>query len=168
QLIKGDYEQARPTLLTRPVPVLLGCGCFGVMTCLVRRSALLAVNGFDETLPTAEDYDLWLRLAVSNDCWVGPQDLGIYRRREGSLTKSGRPLYYSEDRMINQALARECFAPYRAALKQRLPLVYGSFCYHYRDRKMRGPALRYALKFLQIAPWSLQPWKHLVAALVGR
>ena len=31
---------------------------------VVRRSALLAVDGYDESLRYAEDYDLWLRLAV--------------------------------------------------------------------------------------------------------
>lgn len=30
---------------------------------MVRRSALMTVGGFDETLPSFQDYDLWLRLA---------------------------------------------------------------------------------------------------------
>lgn len=32
--------------------------------CLVSRSALQAVGGFDETLPAVEDVDLWMRLAL--------------------------------------------------------------------------------------------------------
>src|SRR6185295_7434927 len=110
--------------------------------CMVKRSLLLANNGFNETLHCAEDYDLWLRLATANDLYVIPHDIGSYRKREGSLTRSERPIYYCEDLMIIQALAKKAFAPYRSALKQRLPLVYGTFCYYYRTHKMRWSALR--------------------------
>ena len=34
---------------------------------LVKRISILEVGGFDEELPYAEDYDLWLRLAESHN-----------------------------------------------------------------------------------------------------
>ncbi|BAY15221.1 glycosyl transferase, group 2 family protein [Anabaenopsis circularis NIES-21] len=34
---------------------------------MVKRSALLGVNGFDESLPSFQDYDLWLSLAAANN-----------------------------------------------------------------------------------------------------
>ncbi|AFY43981.1 glycosyltransferase family A protein [Nostoc sp. PCC 7107] len=34
---------------------------------MVKRSALLEVNGFDERLPSFQDYDLWLSLAAANN-----------------------------------------------------------------------------------------------------
>ncbi|MBU7583279.1 MAG: glycosyltransferase family 2 protein [Nostoc sp. TH1S01] len=34
---------------------------------MVKRSALLEVNGFDESLPSFQDYDLWLSLSAANN-----------------------------------------------------------------------------------------------------
>ena len=43
---------------------LLGCNAAGTSTIMVRRDQLEAVNGFSTSLPSAEDWDLWLRLAA--------------------------------------------------------------------------------------------------------
>lgn len=54
---------------------------------MIRRTALDAVGGFDASLRSAEDFDLWLRLLGAG--WRGayvPQPLGRYRRRTGSLS----------------------------------------------------------------------------------
>ncbi len=54
---------------------------------LFRRSAFVAVGGFDETLSVAEDFDLWLRLAHSGSVFVlHPEPLALLRRRPGSLS----------------------------------------------------------------------------------
>jgi glycosyltransferase involved in cell wall biosynthesis len=52
---------------------------------LIRRDCLEQVGGFDETLSTAADYDLWLRLARLG--WLGcvQQPLGAYRIQRGSM-----------------------------------------------------------------------------------
>jgi len=44
--------------------VLVINSVFSTNAALVRRSCLLEVGGFDETLRYAEDYDLWLRMAA--------------------------------------------------------------------------------------------------------
>jgi glycosyltransferase involved in cell wall biosynthesis len=48
QLLRNPFPSSSPSLF------------------LVKKEALLKVNGFDEKLPTFEDYDLWLRLALSD------------------------------------------------------------------------------------------------------
>ncbi|MCM2679533.1 glycosyltransferase family 2 protein [Echinimonas agarilytica] len=45
----------------------------GTSTAMVKRSALDDVKGFDERLPSAEDWDLWLKLALD-----GPVAIGNY------------------------------------------------------------------------------------------
>lgn len=44
------------------VRLLFGC-CLYHPTVMARRSALLSVGGYDTSVPCAEDYDLWVRLA---------------------------------------------------------------------------------------------------------
>jgi glycosyltransferase involved in cell wall biosynthesis len=58
--------------------------CFG--TALVRKAHLDAVGLFDETLITAEDWDLWLRLAFHFPFVNIDQPLRLYRKYTGSLT----------------------------------------------------------------------------------
>lgn len=53
----------------------------------VRRSALLAVGGFDESLEIAEDWDCWIRLILAGArAGLVDEPLSVYRMREGSLT----------------------------------------------------------------------------------
>jgi glycosyltransferase involved in cell wall biosynthesis len=53
--------------------------CGGVLRFLIRRAALDVVGLFDETLPRAEDYDLWLRLAYRFPILFVPGQVGVYR-----------------------------------------------------------------------------------------
>ena len=59
--------------------LLFGC-CLYHPTILARRSALLAVGGYDAAMPCAEDYDLWMRLTGAGySLAVLPQVLLRYR-----------------------------------------------------------------------------------------
>lgn len=54
---------------------------------VVRRSALADVGGFDETLPQAEDLDLWLRLLAGDHLLVSVLGATVrYRRHPSGLT----------------------------------------------------------------------------------
>lgn len=166
--IERDYLADRVSVLHRPVDVLLRCGCMQVMTVQVRRDLVRAFGGFDEGLACAEDYDLWVRLANVEDLYLAPLDAGIYRLRAGSLTKSGRPMYYCEDRMLLAAKADPAFAAHRPAIDARLDKVYDTFCFHFRAQRRFGDATRYALALVRLRPSSITGWKHLVAALLRR
>lgn len=47
-----------------PYPSLLTCNYVATSSALVRKDALLATGGFDESMRLVEDLDLWLRLAL--------------------------------------------------------------------------------------------------------
>ena len=59
-------------------------------TVVVRREVLLAIGGFDESLNTCEDFDLWLKIAATSPTAIRaiPERLADYRRHEGQVTKS--------------------------------------------------------------------------------
>jgi glycosyltransferase involved in cell wall biosynthesis len=55
-----------------------------------RRAVLEAVGGYDETLRTGEDWDLWLRIARRGERAVRPPGLlAVHRQRHGSLASDG-------------------------------------------------------------------------------
>jgi len=53
-------------------------------TPLVRAAALAEAGGFDEALPAAEDWDLWLRLAWRHEFACVPEVLVLYRIHGGT------------------------------------------------------------------------------------
>lgn len=69
--------------------VLLG-GCrWPIHGVLVRRSALERAGGFDVTLRTSEDYDLWFRVAPQGRLVRVPEVLAYYRHHDGEqITKN--------------------------------------------------------------------------------
>jgi len=74
---------------------------------IMRRSAFDDVGGFDESLPTSEDLDLWIRILESG--WRAgtvPVPLVTYRRRAGSLSSATIKLRRDGMRMYRQAAAR--------------------------------------------------------------
>jgi glycosyltransferase involved in cell wall biosynthesis len=59
------------------------------LTCLVRRSILDRLGGYDEGASSAEDYDMWLRIAlVGGEIRCLDQVHGVYRVRTGSLSSN--------------------------------------------------------------------------------
>lgn len=56
---------------------------------ILRREAIAAAGGFDEHMPSAEDFDLWVRVLEAG--WHATHvaaPLAVYRRRAGSLSSS--------------------------------------------------------------------------------
>ena len=166
--IERDYVDGRVSVLHRPVDVLLDCGCLQVMTVQVDAVLIRLLEGFDESLACAEDYDLWLRLAIVEDLAMAPLDAGIYRVRSGSLTKSGRPMYYCEDRMLLAAKRDRRFDAYRSHIDARLKRVYSTYCFHFRTVGRFGAATRAALDLIRTAPTAVDGWRHLAATVLRR
>jgi glycosyltransferase involved in cell wall biosynthesis len=69
-----------------PVVSLMRNNPFSTSAVVVRRARLTEAGPFDETLPSAEDYDLWIRLALLPGIRIGFLDepLGTYLVRSGS------------------------------------------------------------------------------------
>ncbi len=102
------FDRARP-LLTQ-----LYRGCFLSTSCVaVRARTLREAGSFDEELGSAQDFDLWLRLARRSNLHFIPEPLEIYVLRKNNIS-SDLPLRY-------QCLRTIAFrhAPYLAPLVGR-------------------------------------------------
>ena len=58
---------------------------------ICKKKIIHEVNGFDTTLPNAQDYDLWLKMANQMDLTIIPTVLGEYIEEPSSIT--ARPYY---------------------------------------------------------------------------
>jgi len=120
---------------------------------LLRADVVEAVHGFDETLTTAEDWDLFLRASRSGPIAFLDETIAMYRRRGGSLTADNyaRAVYFIDVVRRKAWVAPENTSAQRAAVAAAWRAVQrrafrhdaGQAVAELRERRWR-PALRLA------------------------
>jgi len=84
--------------------MLLAENVIGTSSVVVRRSAFMAVAGFDTSLPSASDWDLWLKISkiaavgFSRDC------LMYYLQRSGSVSSNFSRRFAAVETILNRYL----------------------------------------------------------------
>ena len=78
---------------------------FSTSAVVCRKDLLVDAGLFDTTLPSAQDYEMWLRMAADMRLVMVPESLGEYREREGNIT-SGR---------LRRRFVNECRIAFRYA-----------------------------------------------------
>jgi glycosyltransferase involved in cell wall biosynthesis len=92
-----------------------------VLSVLVRRECFAKVGGFDPTLRSLEDWDMWLRLVVHYPIAVIREPLAYYRQLSGSMSRNCEVMEASFKKVIDRHFAR---APQSLQFLQRRS--YGS------------------------------------------
>ena len=81
----GEELPPQPIAPDEPFPVLARTDPFAIHACLQRRELLLALGGFDSSLVTCEDWDLFQRMARAGARFASVDRLvALYRLRGGS------------------------------------------------------------------------------------
>jgi glycosyltransferase involved in cell wall biosynthesis len=83
----GDTFRGWPvTIGTETWKALLACNFVATPTVVARRSLLLQLRGFDDTLKVAEDQDMWIRLALTGPPVYLPEVLARVHVQTDSLS----------------------------------------------------------------------------------
>jgi glycosyltransferase involved in cell wall biosynthesis len=103
--LRRCYDASWPFPVTDQRAEILGRN-FVLGHAAVRHSVFLAHGGFDETIPCATDWDLWLRI-VHGGAGVGlvTEPLSRYRVTPGSLSSSQERLLEGHVRVLEKAVA---------------------------------------------------------------
>jgi len=174
--VYGDHRlidgEGRPiTYVTMPRPgsdpyaTMLQGNCIGMhATVMYRRQVLEAVGGFDESLPSCEDYDLYLRIARSHTVASGREMVAEYRRHDANMSRDLVKMLRTALQVLakQQAVARanpahrKAYEQGRSAWKafyveQQLRRVRDAI----RQREPVGPPLRDSLRIWMLAPWAV-------------
>jgi glycosyltransferase involved in cell wall biosynthesis len=72
-------------------PQIYGANHFSTSAVVCRKSLVVKWNGFDNSYPASQDYELWLRLSEDIRLVVLPEVLGRYVEMPGSIT--AQPYY---------------------------------------------------------------------------
>jgi glycosyltransferase involved in cell wall biosynthesis len=157
-----------PTYSGRIFELLLRANCIVTASLvMVRRSALMAVGGFDITQPYwADDWDLWMRLAQRGPFLFLLEDLVGYRRH-GTNTSSTTSFAFTAGnlhalRNIGRLLVNDS----SAALKVYRDSLYNALVamgWQHRKKGQRGRAIACYLEALRLRPTAL----HLLARAVA-
>src|SRR5208337_2019912 len=133
---------------------------------LVSRTAIEAVGGYDESLPAATDWDLWLRImhrfGVSSLVQVdGP--LVHYRFHETNVHRNWGIMIRCERIVLQRALVRgawglrnPCSVP--SAISEQLLREAKK----YAENGLKGPAFYRTCMLVSLAPWRRWRWQRLV------
>lgn len=102
QLVETD-----PRIAQAPFEMMAKHCCPAIHAVLIDHNILISVGGFDTTLRTCEDWDLWQRVARLGGRWIPVDGLfSYYRASADSLSRD-------VDQMLTDALIaiRRCFSP---------------------------------------------------------
>jgi teichuronic acid biosynthesis glycosyltransferase TuaG len=148
---------------------LLAANFIGTSSVVVRRSALLEVGGFDETLMNSDDRDMWFRLARAGGIF-GFIDtvLHDYRWRPGNVTQRGVLRFPSVLKVLEAQRPHVSDPEQRRCLQDRIRSVRLGYAWGLR-RQGQKAAARAAYREVLGAGWSwqaLQGW--LLTFLGGR
>lgn len=77
------------------LPVLAAC-------CLIRKSALISVNFYDEKFSRQDGFDIWYKLINNFQFNYVSLPLFYYRRHENNLTKNTSKLYRTRTKILNK------------------------------------------------------------------
>jgi len=80
------FRDRGASLVTEPAALICAENAVGTSTVVARRAALDRVGGFDAALPSASDWDLWLKLARLGPAVVLGEVGATYAMRPGSVS----------------------------------------------------------------------------------
>ena len=153
---------------------LAGHGSICHPCALIRREAMLAVGGYDETLLSAHDLDLWLKLGELGKLHNLPDAVLKYRIHTNSVSGKNAIAQREEARRACEAAWErrgiqgnfEATQPWRPtadrASQHQFMLQYGWWAFNSQQRQT---AFIYALKAIVALPIQLNGWKLLACAI---
>jgi glycosyltransferase involved in cell wall biosynthesis len=120
---------------------------------LVRRKALELVGGFDETLSSVEDRDIWLRLSVAVRCLQVSTPCWRYREHPGQMSRNAQRMFDNYLRVLTGFFSAhpECVRDRRSAFA--CMHLDAAHCFFAEGRRARS--LGHLLSSWCYRPWSV-------------
>lgn len=141
---------------------ILGCGS----TPLLRKDVFEVVGGFDEQLPLAQDWEMWIRLAAHYPFRVIKEPLTRYRKHQGNTSANWQMMAQCQTQILAKAFAKHSkgMAHTRRKAYYSAYLFLGKLATRSQDHKQ---ALRFWHQAIVSAPFYLFSPKslHLLLSL---
>jgi glycosyltransferase involved in cell wall biosynthesis len=156
------FNQYRPTKRGDLSHELLHENCVGsTSTMLLKRECLERVGGFDETLPSCQDYDLWIRIAQEFEFEVISEPLFKYYFQDRKISNNLDALNTGLEMLAKKYSKPPLSKKFYSSRHLSLGVLY---CYAGNDQK----AKKALWKAIKIHPLALRPYLYLGLAFFGQ
>ncbi|AFY99669.1 glycosyltransferase family 2 protein [Calothrix sp. PCC 6303] len=114
------------------------------LTVMVRRHCFEVVGGFDETLRSLEDWDMWIRIAKNYKFAVIPEALAYYRQIPTSMSKNFQVMADSFNIVIEKTFDT---VPIDLLYLKQYSYGYGNICLAWKALQSESQDLEQAVLF---------------------
>jgi len=134
---------------------------------LIRKHLIDYIGGFDESLRSAEDYDLWLRVSVYGRFLSDPQVSTLYRITPGSISSNLSVNFEANRNILRRFLAQH--PDYGSFFQRSLTWssFYDSTSEQWYGAGYYGRALADGLRSIAYAPWRLNRYVAVARRVTG-
>ena len=156
-----DGEQPEPRTREIGLEDLAVRNPIATSSVLVRKEAVLAAGGFDESFCGPEDYDLWIRIAARCPVMAVEESVACYRERSGSLSMDDRKFMPQVLRVIQKAYAEGgALAEHAHLRKAALMYQYDHAAWMAFCRGARWTALKWLMRAQMASVTSMHRTGH--------
>lgn len=156
--------------------LLWGWTCINHPSAMMRRSAVMQVGGYDNSLALGEDLDLWFRLGEMGELANLPETVLHYRQHGRSISEARQKEQLQYIRQVcerawqrrgitGEFRADRPWRPYDRLSRHEYLLNYG---WSFFNRGQRWSAVTYGWRAICTLPARIEGWKLLVCSLVKR
>jgi glycosyltransferase involved in cell wall biosynthesis len=154
--------------------LLTGCTAINHPSAMFRRSTILQIGGYDETMCPSEDLDLWLKMGEIGELANLGETVTLYRQHSGSVSEL-RQIEQNDKRYraCEQAWKRrgvtghvaeiQPWRPFDRPSRHQFMLDYG---WRFFMSGQRQAAIVYGWRAVQALPLQTAGWRLLVCALI--
>ena len=140
-----------------------------VSSVMIRRSVIQETGGFDTSLPSVEDWDLWLKLSALGVRFAAVREpVTMYQWRPGSMSRN-----YDLMRSTRQSIIQRALCSLRArslpwSVRRRALANIESCSAWFLAASSPRKAIRWYVNSLWYWPFEVNSWKGVVKGCLGR
>jgi len=140
-----------------------------VSSVMIRRKLIQEIGGFDSSLPSVEDWDLWLKLAASGVRFAAVgEPVTMYQWRAGSMSKNYELMRSTRQTIVNRALETERAKALSWSTRRRAMANIESCSAWFLAGSSPQKAIRWYLNSLRYWPFNVNCWKGIFKGCLGR
>ena len=140
-----------------------------VSSVMIRRTLIQETGGFDSSLPSVEDWDLWLKLSSRGISFaVVREPVTMYQWRAGSMSKNYDLMRTTRKMIVERALQTDQAKKQPWSVRRRALANIESCSAWFLAGSSPRKAVRWYMNSLWYWPFDLNSWKGIVKGCLGR
>lgn len=140
-----------------------------VSSVMIRRKVIQGIGGFDTSLPSVEDWDLWLKLSAHGVRFAAVgEPVTMYQWRAGSMSKNYELMRSTRQTIVKRALETDRARALPWSVRRRAQANIESCSAWFLAGSSPRKAIRWYMNSVLYWPFDVNSWKGIVKGCLGR